>query len=695
MTTIEHRLKSVYEMVSEVESACHPGLMMDKLLKGVPEKQEFTGDLARSVVAARGDGAVLKAALARREKTLKALGASIWTQKTVAPMALHLARAALLENANVCLHRTYGFAYLPGSGLKGMARAWAEMVWLPAQPDRTAALRTIDRIFGFADTPARKALVEREPGIVRLRDDETKKPITEHTGTVVFHDAWPTQWPKLAVDVLTTHHGGYYSAKDTVVPPPGDWEGPIPVNFLVIESGTLFHFALSGLGNRATEADLDLARGFLDGALAHRGAGGKTNTGYGYFATTDKSPEAAGGDAFQCELELVTPAFLAGADQFAAEGCDLRGATLRGQLRWWWRTMHAAHLEPRQLRKLEEALWGSSSHGGAIALRIEAKQPGQPVALDRDKLADQKAAKETEIRFRSAKYPQAHSRTRDFKKVTPGLTYLSYGMQEKDGPRWMRLPGATWTLHLVCRPALLERKVDKKVVESLPIPTDYVRREAMAALWLLVNHGGVGSKARKGFGSLHANPSPGNLSIETCKAAAAQTRRAVERFSELRRPQAPRQATPALESLLAFSQPVVLPGATRLHVIQQLGFSLSLFAAGHAHVLNKKALGLPRRVKEQTTGSFRPARPVDDRHASPWHLHIAKAEKGLEVRFTAFPSPWLPNQEESTKWLADLRNHLESDLRLRATSVPSIQEEFRATGTPSRSTTTTASTRYP
>ncbi len=54
----------------------------------------------------------------------------------------------MLENAGICLHPIHGFPYLPGTGLKGLARAYAETVWKPAQADANAAQAEIERVFG-------------------------------------------------------------------------------------------------------------------------------------------------------------------------------------------------------------------------------------------------------------------------------------------------------------------------------------------------------------------------------------------------------------------------------------------------------------------------------------------------------------------------------------------------------------------
>ncbi len=680
MSPIAHRLTSVEQLVSSIESGCHPGLMMDKLLRGVPESQQEVGGLLESITSTRGDIDMLARLTERRRAVLKGRKATRWVRQTVAPMALHLARAALLENANVCLHRTYGFAYLPGSGLKGMARAWAETIWRPRQADQQEAQRTIDAVFGWANTPDHREAWEAFPeAIVREADGST--PVADHVGAVVFHDAWPTGWPPLVVDILASHHLNYYSAGDTQVPPPGDWESPNLVNFLTVPPGVEFEFAVSPMGGVPGAADrVGQAREFLEGALVDLGFGAKTSSGYGAFAAGKESPawkDTERRQRFECELELVTPAFLAGADQTSPQGCDLRGATLRGQLRWWWRTMHAAHLARADLRALENAIWGSASQGGAVTLRIQGCSTGKHAdayPFDKLKILDQASAKNTEIKYRKDQYGEKPSRTVLPDKVTPGHVYISYGMDEKKGRRPYRLHGASWKVSLLCRPANLNGKT---------LTAEQVRREAEGALWLLLQYGGVGSKSRKGFGSLRSVTNLGTDSVKRCQEIARASRESLGMNTRTQDPH-----TPALEDLLTFSQPIVFHSSSRLHLLTQLGFSLSLFGAWHAHDLGKKSLGMPRKPRDPTFGDFNLERdnPVRDRHASPWHLHVAPHGDGLEVRFAAFPSPWLPNRQTSQKWLEKLRDHLEKDLALRSKKVTALNSDFGGTGEGAKST---------
>ncbi len=65
---------------------------------------------------------------ARRNATLTSLDAKRFPMTTRGTLTLHLSRSGALENAGIALHPVYGFVYLPGSGIKGLTRAWAETV---------------------------------------------------------------------------------------------------------------------------------------------------------------------------------------------------------------------------------------------------------------------------------------------------------------------------------------------------------------------------------------------------------------------------------------------------------------------------------------------------------------------------------------------------------------------------------------
>ena len=168
---------------------------------------------------------------------------------TIWRLASHLARASTVENASISLHPLYGFAYLPGEGLKGLALAWAKTLGT-----HNGAVDEADvlRIFGTPDA----------------------------AGTVVFFDAWPITWPCLSVDIVNNHHRLYYDGLGDA----GDWEAPNPTYFLTVPPTTCFRFAVALRDSLSTDLkDVNLAVAWLMGGLRDLGAGAKTAAGYGYF----------------------------------------------------------------------------------------------------------------------------------------------------------------------------------------------------------------------------------------------------------------------------------------------------------------------------------------------------------------------------------------------------------------------------
>lgn len=146
---------------------------------------------------------------------------------------------------SLSFHPTWGVPRIPASGVKGALRAYLE--------DTGEAGPVLDALFGG----------------------------TERAGALVFHDALPLGGAfKLALDVLTPHHGKYYQEGA----PPGDWMSPVPHTFLTVVD-TTFRFAI-GLDERrlegmASKVALDLAVLGLREALDSRGVGAKRAAGYG------------------------------------------------------------------------------------------------------------------------------------------------------------------------------------------------------------------------------------------------------------------------------------------------------------------------------------------------------------------------------------------------------------------------------
>ena len=654
--------KSVRDLL-RIASNTHPGLQLDKYAETWSESAaigKLSGDVQRHVVdsvvrlsLAPADGLDFPSLLARRHQLWNALGARIIEAETVGPFTLHLARASALENAGICLHPIYGCLHLPGTGIKGMSRAYAETVWWPEQADQDRARRDIQQVFGHAD------------------DGEVEQ--SGNSGGIIFHDGWPTVWPKLQADILNSHHSQYYGGSDLRTPPPGDWEEPIPVVFLAASPGTRFQFAISPRRYRqTTEADtvdrlIVLAGEWLTGALEHLGAGAKTAAGYGTFRVISTTPKRDGTpvakttapstrcrSGAQYELELVTPAFLAGPHQpsdgalYTPAECDLRPATLRGMLRWWWRTMYAGWIRPTDLRRLENAIWGSTDQAGAVRVVVEPQSAASdPVLFDRRMIAD------------ANRLPNPPNN-----KTTQGLTYHTYGMDEDRGRRYFRPPGAKWRI------VITGRSTKMNGCEN-PFNADEMLNQARMALWLLCEFGGVGAKSRKGFGALAM---PSDLPVVDITELAKGPPQFLSRTGITLQSIPDTDVSASWKHVLQVAD-VETPWTNYWLALDRVGNAAQQFAQSKKHQLEKKALGLPRNVGRPVSGTFQagPTANRTNRHASPIHYHLTRDATGCyRVRIIAFPSPQLPNLADSRQFLhnaiASIRTNVEGEIESHRTA---------------------------
>jgi CRISPR type III-B/RAMP module RAMP protein Cmr6 len=188
---------------------------------------------------------------ARWEAMLQAYRNSEWE---VRPLVLRAASRVIVGlgaesvlETSIRLHRIYGFPIIPGSALKGLARAYAELVECKNENDPLFA-----KVFG-------------------------KSPPDAEAGQVIFFDAIPANSAslKLELDVMNPHYAPYYQGTQ----PPADYHNPVPVFFLTIGPGSEFLFAVvSQKAELATKA-----KEWLKKALEEMGVGAKTVAGYGLW----------------------------------------------------------------------------------------------------------------------------------------------------------------------------------------------------------------------------------------------------------------------------------------------------------------------------------------------------------------------------------------------------------------------------
>lgn len=164
------------------------------------------------------------------------------------------------------------------------------------------------------------------------------------------------------------------------------------------------------------------------------------------------------------ELEAITPVFIAGADQRNIESEGLRPATLRGLMRWWFRAMAGGMTSIKPMQRLENSVFGSTTNKSTINV-MSVPKPGE-------------------------------SKMVQIGQVVSSNRYLwfSLAMQAKRNER-----NLCYAPKSKFRISLMSRDEGSKEL-----------RVATGALWALLYLGGVGSRMRRGGGSMKVLKVEGN-----------------------------------------------------------------------------------------------------------------------------------------------------------------------------------------
>lgn len=278
----------------------NPGLLFERcvpLIAGMSEDEAKgikSQVLDRIVLAAqKADKELLKECLARWKKAAQSISASPFSLKTEWRLVAGLGRKGQLE-VGFTFHR-YGFPYLPGSSVKGIARAMALAELCEAWEDGPD-LTGWDQLLNQEDEKKYKKAFESQcptapAEIVRLASDfRTVFGTQECAGWAIYLDAMPEKAPTLEVDIMNPHYSEYYQGMAA----PTNWQKPIPVPFLTCAKDTIFWFAVGWRGPVDPEGQRmqALAQAWLLHGLTRLGAGAKTNAGYGFFTNpAEKTPE--------------------------------------------------------------------------------------------------------------------------------------------------------------------------------------------------------------------------------------------------------------------------------------------------------------------------------------------------------------------------------------------------------------------
>lgn len=234
------------------------GLLMDRYLQVPIKDEDKDHPTARRVLfeamckSLAQSKEIYTAAFERREaffKDLKSKGLF----ETAGRLVIGLGGENVLETG-LTLNHTYGTPMIPGTALKGLAAHYCEQAWGAADERFKLGAEYHKVIFGT----------------------------TEDSGHIIFHDAWIAPMSlegSLQPDVMTPHHGDYYSDEKGLTPPT-DFDDPNPVTFLSVVGSFLIAISCDvpgPIGDEWAERIFEL----LSDALREWGIGGKTNAGYG------------------------------------------------------------------------------------------------------------------------------------------------------------------------------------------------------------------------------------------------------------------------------------------------------------------------------------------------------------------------------------------------------------------------------
>jgi len=187
-------------------------------------------------------------------------------------LAINLAEG-LIQNAGIALDRVFGLPLIPGSAVKGVARAAALAEVKTEAKKNPQLLETFVRVFGTA----KNDYMENGELAGLRRPDGLSEDLK---GAITFIQATPVNNAKIVVDIVNVHYPDYYEGKEREA----KTETPKPNYFPAVERGAEFAFPIL-LNNMSKDVKLlEAAERWLNIAMEQHGFGAKTGAGYGWFS---------------------------------------------------------------------------------------------------------------------------------------------------------------------------------------------------------------------------------------------------------------------------------------------------------------------------------------------------------------------------------------------------------------------------
>jgi len=164
------------------------------------------------------------------------------------------------------------------------------------------------------------------------------------------------------------------------------------------------------------------------------------------------------------KIQVVTPVFGGGVEDGVNDPLTpIRGTSIRGHLRFWWRaTRGMAYKDIKELQMREGEIWGTTDHPSPVIVDVEINSQGRAVVC--------------------GEVPQGR-RAFQFRSGYPGYALFPFQENKKEKK---------------------SAAVDRENLEfslSLRFPANFTD-DVCTAVWAWANFGGVGARTRRGCGAL-------------------------------------------------------------------------------------------------------------------------------------------------------------------------------------------------
>ena len=196
------------------------------------------------------------------------------------------------SETSIVLDHTLGIPYIPATSIKGIVRFSHSKQLL------------FDDVGVFSDTFV-KEIKDKKNSTKLILDEKNKdthiplffggdaegqegqfqNKYRTYRGSISFLDAYPVSVPEIKTDIINPHYTNYYGDKNN---PPGDYEDPIPVNFLIVAPET--QFIVRFILDPKSAAYKDQFINVIKDAFEIEGVGAKTAIGYGRFEVSENMP---------------------------------------------------------------------------------------------------------------------------------------------------------------------------------------------------------------------------------------------------------------------------------------------------------------------------------------------------------------------------------------------------------------------